>query len=207
MHKDLEANTSGKIAAVVLAAGSSSRMGQVKQLLEWEGKTLIRHILSKLRAAGITDIVVVLGANASKIEKELEGLALHVVYNEQWSEGLGSSVVAGTRAAMELDPAALLFVLVDQPYVSISLLQQIMEQYTRHSDALIVSDYGSHPGVPALFPAFFFPNLLRLSGDAGARKIIKQYTGEIHFVAFPEGKYDLDTPEDWERFLSGRSID
>ena len=202
MGKDLSAATTGKVVAIVLAAGSSSRMGQPKQLLEWEGKTLIRHILSKVSAACISDIIVVWGANATKIKKELDGLSLNLVYNEDWQEGLGSSVVAGTRESIQLDPQALLFVLVDQPYVSVQLLQQIIEQHIQNPDAVIVSDYGPHPGVPALFPAFFFPGLLELSGDAGARKIIKQYTGKVCLVPFPEGKYDLDTPEDWQAFLS-----
>jgi molybdenum cofactor cytidylyltransferase len=189
------------IAAIILAAGSSSRMGQPKQLLVWQGQTLIRSILAKVQAAGIAQIFVVLGANAEKIAAELDDLPVQLVHNPDWATGMGSSVVAGTQAAIPIQPEALLLTLVDQPFVSTRLLQEMIRQYTLHPDAIIVSDYGTHPGVPALFPAFFFPKLLTLDGDAGARKIIRQHPGKIISLPFPEGNFDLDTPEDWDRLL------
>ncbi|MDP4709788.1 MAG: nucleotidyltransferase family protein [Saprospiraceae bacterium] len=189
------------LAAVILAAGSSSRMGQPKQLLVWKGETLIRSIIAKVRAAGINTIYVVLGAHAEKVAANIADLPVQTIENPDWASGMGSSVVAGTRAAMTTQPEALLFVLVDQPFVQPELLRQLLHQYTLHPDAIIVSDYGTHPGVPALFPSFFFPRLLSLEGDAGARKLLRQHQGKTISISFPEGNFDLDTPEDWRLLL------
>lgn len=189
------------VAAVILAAGSSSRMGQPKQLLVWKGETLIRTIIAKVQAAGINTIYVVLGANADKVAANIADLPVQLIENPEWASGMGSSVVAGTRAALPAHPKALLFVLVDQPFVGPELLRQLLLQHNHHPDAIIVSDYGTHPGVPALFPAFFFPHLLSLSGDAGARKLLLQHQGKTISISFPEGNFDLDTPEEWSRLL------
>lgn len=191
-----------EIAAVILAAGSSSRMGQPKQLLEWQGKTLLEGIVAKVKEAGTGEVFVVLGAKAQKIIPVLEDQPITLVENPDWERGMGTSVVAGVRAAMASGADAALVVLVDQPYVSVALLRDILQLHREHPKALIVSDYGTHSGVPALFPAFFFPELLLLKGDEGARKIIKRYSREKIAVSFPEGNLDLDTPEDWNRLIS-----
>ena len=92
------------VAAVILAAGSSSRMGQPKQLLVWKGETLIRTIIAKVQAAGINTIYVVLGANADKVAANIADLPVQLIENPEWASGMGSSVVAGTRAALPAHP-------------------------------------------------------------------------------------------------------
>ena len=188
-----------KVGIVILAAGSSSRFGDIKQLSSYEGKTFIRHAVSVGKM--ITDkMIVVLGANAEKIKKEIEDPDTNIVFNKDWQEGIASSIRSGLFALLEIDhdTRAVIFLLCDQPFVSASLLNELISKFTKTKKKIIASTYQGTVGTPALFEKRFFADLLELKGQSGAKKIIEQNRDETITVSFPLGYFDIDTKEDYE---------
>jgi molybdenum cofactor cytidylyltransferase len=188
------------VAVVVLAAGASRRLGQPKQLLVWEGQTLVRRAAEAALAVPGASVAVVLGAQAERIEPELAGLSLTILPNPDWAEGLAASVRAGVRFAESVGAGAALFLLVDQPFVTGTLLNQLVDAYRTTGQPLVASAYGGALGVPLLVERQFFPELLQLTGDRGAKLLLPRYPDRVAAVPFPEGHHDLDTPADWARW-------
>ena len=149
-------------------------------------------------------MVVVLGAASEAIQAELSDLPLTVVVNSEWQTGLASSIRAGLNTLLQfglLD--AVVVMLCDQPLVSPALLDLLVQAHADTGHAIAACEYGGALGVPALFGSALFPALLSLTGDEGARRVIKNYAGPITRVPFPEGVFDIDTPVDAEA-LTGR---
>lgn len=188
---------------VILAAGGSSRLGQAKQLLPYQGSTLAGHAALTALATGLHPVVVVLGDRAEEIKKELEGLAIHLVVNEHWQEGMAGTLKKGLDAALELDPAleAVIFMVCDQPLVSPALLLRLLGTHEEHWKPIVASRYQENLGTPALFAHSVFPALRELIGDTGARKLIRDYGEAVSEVDFPGGHIDIDTKQDYESFL------
>ena len=194
-----------KIGAVILAAGSSSRLGRPKQLLLHEGQTLVRRTTRAALAAGCEPVVVVLGSEREKIATELVELAIEIVRNEQWQRGMGSSIRAGVKAASGCDAVVLLA--CDQPYVSAALLQRLIATYEKTQTPIVASAYAQTRGVPALFARSFFPALLSLGDEQGAKAIIAAAPAtEVAVIDFPEGAIDIDTPQDYDLSAARRRI-
>lgn len=191
------------IGTIILAAGASTRMGFPKQLLEVEQETLIHRISRIALSLAVGPVVVVLGANSTAVASAITDLPLRVVQNPQWETGMGSTLVAGLNKLIEEFPNlhAVLTLLVDQPYISQDLLSRMLDQYLQQESLLMVAKYENTLGVPAIFSAPLFPELLQLQGQKGAKSLIRQYQKEAQLFPFPKGAIDLDTPEDWERFL------
>jgi len=191
------------LSVMLLAAGGSTRMGQPKQLLTFQGKTLLRRMGELCEALPATQRVVVLGSRSEQMKPELEGLDMEIALNPDWQRGMGSSIHTGMQ---QLSPSAnaLLMLLVDQPFVSVSLLQQMIDAAKSGSE-LVTALYGEVAGVPTLFSSRFFPALTALSGKGGARKLIQAHRSEATLIPFPQGKIDVDTPEDYQRLLGKES--
>lgn len=198
----VESGTAG-VGAVVLAAGSSTRMGTPKQLLRFEGETLLRRAALAALGAGCRPVVVVSGAHAGRVREELRGLDVLEVVNELWETGMGSSVRAGMGALLEADAdaPAVVLMLCDQPHVTSETIDALVAAHRDGGRTVVASEYGGGFGVPALFDKSLFPELMRLEGQAGAKQVIKRHAREAHFVPFPEGETDVDTPEDFARLL------
>jgi molybdenum cofactor cytidylyltransferase len=192
------------IAIIILAAGTSSRLGnQPKQLIEWEGRTLLRRVVDTALSTPFRPVVVVVGANKNRIAPELEGLPVTIIDNQHWQQGLSSSVKTGLAAVYltqkEID--AVLFLLTDQPHVDRGLLLQLAQVYEETGKGIVASGYASSLGVPALFNRKYISELLSLEGDQGAKWIIKNHPDDCAEVRFEPGSVDLDTSQDVERFL------
>ncbi|HQU60526.1 MAG: nucleotidyltransferase family protein [Phaeodactylibacter sp.] len=188
----------------LLAAGASTRMGRPKQLLRFQGRSLLQHGLDIAIATPFRPIAVVLGANAELIETEIEAGQTLVVHNKDWQSGMGSSVATGLQALLQSEPGleAAFFILVDQPYLDALRLLEMARQLEMAPEMFgAVSKYGDSLGVPALFRRILFPELLALKGQAGAKPLIRKYRNNLLPVPFPQGQFDLDTPEDWQAFL------
>ncbi len=190
---------------VLLAAGASTRMGRPKQLLPVGGRSLVRLAAEAALAAPVSPVVVVLGARAGEIAPALDGLRAHAVINEAWAEGLGTSIRAGIRAALQLDPAlaAVIIALADQPGVSAEHLSLLVAIRRETGRSIVASESDGIAQPPALFTAAWFSRLLALQGDAGARALFKEQPANLALVPLPDAA-DLDTPGDYERF-TGRS--
>lgn len=172
------------------------RLGQPKQLLPYQDKTLLRHAAEM--ACGFppsprpTAVIVVLGAHAEQIAPTLEGLPVTITLAEDWQEGMAASLRAGIRAVGDCDAA--LVMLCDQPLMTTELLAALLQAWEPGS--IVASDYGEALGPPCVFDRAYFPELLALTGDSGARKLLKKYP--CRTVAFPGGRVDVDTLTDWQ---------
>ncbi len=189
---------------ILLAAGSSSRMGQSKQLLPVNGRSLL-HISAKAALdAHAEKVFVVLGSSEPQHRIELRGLPLEFVSNSDWSKGIGSSIRAGLSAALTQYPelGSAVFIVCDQPGISAKHINNLIVHRNR-GRSIVASSYSDTLGVPALFGAKFFPALLRVGDAEGARRIINGHSDEVDIVPFPEGAIDLDTPEDYQKFIDG----
>ncbi|MBX7233765.1 MAG: putative selenium-dependent hydroxylase accessory protein YqeC [Caldilineales bacterium] len=186
----------GKIAVIVLAAGGSSRFGSPKQLLDWGGQPLLRHVVLQALAAPCQQVIVVLGAAAERIAPELAGLPVELVANPVWEQGQSTSMQAGLRACRPETQAAL-FVLGDQPTLPPALLRQLIAAHRRSRPAIVAPRHQGRRGNPVLFDRRCFPDLLAVGGDAGGRAIFERYQGQIAWLeAGPEVLADVDRPED-----------
>jgi len=187
---------------ILLAAGTSQRMGRPKQLLPVDGKPLVRHMAEVALAAQVSPVLVVLGAHAAEIAPCLGGLAVQVVTNERWAEGMGASVRAGMHALAAGRPTvqAVIVALADQPDFSADHLGRMIGAFRATGRTIVASAAGGVLRPPVLFAAAWFPRLLTLEGDTGARSLLQENPADITSV--PLGApADLDTPADYEEFI------
>ena len=187
----------------MLAAGSSTRLGKPKQLLLFNGKSLLRHTIEAAVATGVKPLIIVLGANASLLTPEIDDNNTQIVINTNWKDGMASSIIAGLTALLEKypDTERVIFMMCDQPFVTTSLLNNLLITHQQTGKPIVASIYDGVIGVPALFYKSHFKELLQLQGDTGARKIINQDVSEVATVFFARGKIDIDTVDDYENLL------
>ena len=184
------------ISAVILAAGLARRMGKPKLLLKLGDKTVIEHVVDNALAAGIGETIVVLGAHQEEFRQVLTGRNIITVDNARFHEGQGTSVAAAA-AAVSPQATGILFLMGDQPFVSVSLINRLIQEFD-DSKALIVRQAGS--GTPAVFRTELLTELKQLSGDVGGRQLIEKYPATVRTVnlAAPPETIDLDTEQDYE---------
>jgi molybdenum cofactor cytidylyltransferase len=177
-----------------------------KQLLTIGKHRLLRHSVMTAIASNCPLIAVVLGANAAQIRPEIDDLPVHIVENLAWQIGMGMSIRAGLKSLLEVEPAlkAAIVLLCDQPLVSESLINQFIATYHSTSSSIIASAYSQVLGVPALFSDRHFPELLMLDANAGAKQLIQRHLNQVYSIPFPEGAIDLDTPQEYQAFLTFR---
>jgi len=192
-----------RCAVLILAAGQSSRLGSPKQLLEFEGSPLISRVAKTAVEAGIGEMFVVVGANAEQVLAELEMPGLRVVKNEEWKEGMASSIRAGLAAVEKADLEAdgVMILVCDQPYLEAGTLREILQKQQSSGSAMAASVYQGKVGTPAVFHRSIFPKLMELKGDTGARKIFSAYADQVTLVQFEKGIIDIDTKEDYEKLI------
>ena len=179
--------------AIILAAGSSSRLGQPKQLAILAGETLLERAIHTAREAGCSPIIVVLGASSTHILANTTlGSAIPAI-NEAWSEGMSTSIRLGIHTLQTIAPPTQGAILMtcDQPAVTPPHLRALISA-GESSSAITASAYAGRRGVPAYFPAPTFPHLIQLIGDAGARALIRNAPA----IDLPHGELDIDTPAD-----------
>jgi molybdenum cofactor cytidylyltransferase len=179
---------------IILAAGGSTRLAQPKQLLPLRGRSLLRHAAETALASVCRPVVAVLGAKADQMRLELAGLDVTVVNNPQWQTGIASSIRTGVEAIVGAACDGVVMMLCDQPLVSASLLNRLVK-----AGELAAAEYGGTVGVPAYFAAEFFPELMALSGDTGAKSVLLRHPSKMARVPYPEAAIDIDTKEDYQR--------
>lgn len=191
------------IGVVILAAGAATRMGAVKQLLPFGGRSLLRHTAEEALASRCGPVVVVLGAHTEQLLDELRELPVQTVLNPHWPEGMSTSIRAGmtalTAAPGGEDLTAVLLTVCDQPFFCAGLIHLLIAAQEASGSPLVAATYAGTRGVPALFSRSLFPELQALDGPEGARRVIQAHAAETVAVPFPEGAFDLDTPEDYAR--------
>ena len=187
---------------VILAAGASTRLGRPKQLLPWQGKTLLQHAVETALTIA-TQPVVVTGCNADQLVAGVDQTQVHIVFNPGWQQGIASSIRCGLQALLNRTPQPdqVIFMVCDQPFVSPGLLLDLINERQKSQKSIIASSYGNTLGIPALFDKTHFSQLLDLQGDTGAKKVIQQFSEEVGSVEFKEGEFDVDTEGEYKRLI------
>jgi molybdenum cofactor cytidylyltransferase len=191
---------------IILAAGASTRMGQPKQLLPFDGESLVRRSARFGQLSGCFPVIVVLGANGPLIATELEDYPVFVTHNPHWADGMASSIRVGMELLLSTLPevGSVVISLCDQPLVTPDFLHSLTDIWTRAGKPIIATSYGKTTGVPALFSRELFDELAQLDGQEGARKLIAAHPERVHRVPFPEAALDVDTPEDYLKLIGGQ---
>jgi CTP:molybdopterin cytidylyltransferase MocA len=184
----------GGVGLALLAAGTSRRLGRPKQLVSWEGEPLLRRVAAAACASRAAAVTVVLGAEADRIRPALEGLPLEVLANPAWAEGMASSIRTAVTWARRRGCDALLLAVGDQPRLTAAHLDALIAA-SAAGERAVASAYDGALGVPALFPAATFDALAALTGDTGARHLLRRRE-DLVSVAWPDGARDVDTAAD-----------
>ena len=188
--------------AIILAAGSSSRMGTSKQLLEVDGEPLLIHAINVAVASGAREVVLVLGANEQSHLDLVKGMPVKVITNHFWKAGMGSSIKTGLQHIIKELPEsqAVVIMVCDQPAVRSEHIRMLVSTFLASRKPIAASAYSQTLGVPVIFARSFFSNILMLQDDQGAKKIIEQFPDRVAMVDIPEASVDLDTREDYDRY-------
>jgi molybdenum cofactor cytidylyltransferase len=187
-----------QVAGLILAAGSGSRMGKLKQLIPYGGGTLLWHAVDTALDAALGPVVVVIGAEAEAVRQALTHKDVLIAENPLWETGMGSSVAAGVRAlhegGEELDAVAIL--LTDQPKITARHLSQMRGALQKSDADAVAASYADTLGVPAMFRASVFDRLANLDPASGAKKLLMDSGLKVVPFNLPEAAFDLDTPAD-----------
>ena len=186
------------VAAVVLAAGSSTRMGRNKLLLQLDGESLVRRAVRAAVGAGVDQVVVVLGHEEPRVRAELDGLPCIIVVNPDHAHGVGTSLQTGVRqAAAEAD--AIVVVLADMPFVTAAMIATLVERHRATGAPLVVSHYGDVQAPPTLYGRALFAELLSIPGERCAKQVVRRHEQEAEVVAWPvDALRDIDVPGDYD---------
>jgi molybdenum cofactor cytidylyltransferase len=188
-----------RIAGIVLAAGSSTRMGRNKMLLEIGGEPLVRRAVRTALEAGLDPVLVVLGHEADRAREAVAGLDCRVVLNPDHAQGVRVSMQAGVRA-LPADVNAGVIMLADMPFVSADMIRTVAERYRAGRPPLVVSEYGDVNAPPTLYDRALFGELLTSTGEGCGKHVVKKHKSEAAVVAWPESALaDVDVPDDYER--------
>ncbi len=182
------------IAALVLAAGSSTRLGAPKQLVPVGGRPLVRHVVESATESVCDAVAVVLGAHAQRVEAALEGLDVVSLPNARWIEGMASSIRAGVAWADTQGFDDVVILVADQLRVTRDHVDALVRMQ-RRGKSMTASRYCGVLGVPAVFARAHFPALMALVGDRGARDVLRA-ASDVAAVDWNDGAFDVDVPRD-----------
>lgn len=195
-----------RTSAVILAAGTSSRMGTAKQLLSIDGRPLLQHVLDNARQSSIGEVILVLGHAADAIKPQLELQDVKVLFNQNYREGMASSLKAGLSAVGSKMEAAII-ILADQPFVHAATLDRLMAEHAQRRAQIVIPNYRGFRGNPVLLDRSVFPEVMGLSGDIGCRAIFGEHMDGI--VKLPVEDIgillDIDQQSDYETLRNAES--
>jgi molybdenum cofactor cytidylyltransferase len=187
-----------RFGIVVLAAGSSTRMGSPKQLLDYGGKPLLRHAADvALRSMCYGDVMVVLGSHAHELRPALAGLPVTILENRRWEEGMGTSIQTGVAHAEATRLDGVILALGDQPLITPESLDRLIHTHIETGHPIVAAQYAGTVGVPVFFSREFFPDLLALKPQQGCKGVILSHPEHAFHLACPEAEIDIDTPQDY----------
>ena len=186
------------VAILLLAAGSSTRMGQSKQLMKIDGEPMLVRAAKQALSAS-PDVTVVLGAEAESHRMVLRGTRVSTIENSEWQRGMGNTLKFGLAELRNANPGmdAVLIMVCDQPAVTSDHLKKLIERAGQSSKSIIASAYKDTQGVPALFRKQHFDQLAAIADGVGASKLIRENREEVETITLPHGEIDLDTLNDY----------
>jgi molybdenum cofactor cytidylyltransferase len=193
----------GPVAGILLAAGTSSRMGRNKLLFDLGGETVLRRAARTALDGGLSPLLVVLGHEAERAGRELAGLPCQTVINPDYRQGINSSLKSGV-AALPAGVRAALVMLADMPFVTAEMIAGLVARYRASEAPLVISDYEGVNAPPMLYDRALFGELLTMTGEGCGREVVKRHREEAEVLAWPAAALaDLDVPEDYAR-IAGR---
>ena len=187
---------------IILAAGNSSRLGEPKQLLSFQGKTLVRNVVEEaLKTTAY--VLLVTGSNHSRISEEIKDLNVKVIENKKWIEGMGSSINVGITELLRSFPSIknCIISVCDQPFLNASVFSELIQIQKETEKGIIASKYSETIGTPVLFTEKYFKPLQSLAGEQGAKKMIENYKDDIAEISFEMGAIDIDTQADYKNLI------
>ena len=194
-----EANAKGPVAGVVLAAGSSSRMGRNKLLLTLDEEPMVRRTVRAALEAGLEPVVVVLGHEPERVKEAIAGLGCRTVVNPDHAQGVRVSLHAGIRE-LPAEARAAVVILADMPFVTAAMIRSLVDRYREGAAPLVSSQYGEVNAPPTLYDRSLFPELLAMTGEGCGKQVVRRHLHEAVIVDWPEAALaDVDVPEDYER--------
>ncbi len=186
------------ISAIVLAAGESKRMGRPKQLMPFGNKTILEQVIDSLLDSRVDEVVLVLGYHAEELRQVIANRAVKIVVNPDYHKGMSTSIIAGLKQVSRRTQAVM-FVLGDQPLVSHQTIDQLIQEFDNHGQGIAIPTYRGRRGHPVIFDMKYKDELLKLTGDIGARQIALNHPEEILEVPVnsPGIIIDIDTTDDY----------
>ncbi|MBA4383684.1 MAG: hypothetical protein C0410_03020 [Anaerolinea sp.] len=195
-----------KVAAVILAAGGSSRLGRPKQLLDWFGKTFIKQLIDIVHEAQLAPVIVVTGANCIEIEQAIRKEKIIIARNEAWQNGQSSSMIVGVTALKDHNVDSFIIFLCDQPHVPIALIHKMREESQKVEFDIVATSVAGKICPPTLFKAKCSEGIMVLQGDQGGRALFKSYNTRILEWDDERLLQDSDTEEDYAKLIHLYSI-
>jgi molybdenum cofactor cytidylyltransferase len=191
-----------KTGIIILAAGSSTRMGEPKQLMMFKNKTFLQHIIDEAKDAELNPVICVTGFQSDLITNSISIMGALIVYNEHWSEGMGSGISTGIKQLLHSDVDSVILAVSDQPYVSSDLFRTMAGWKEKSGKGIVACTYAGTLGTPVLFTKDYFDRLKSLNGNQGAKNIVKMNLPDVCPVEFEKGSVDIDTKQDYEKLIS-----
>jgi len=196
-------NNKKKISIILLAAGSSSRMGMNKLMLKIENETLLESTLKSALCSSAGDVIVVFGANSEENESLIGQFSAKITVNEDWEKGIGSTIKCGLQKALAENPNlnAVIISVSDQPFLTKNIFDKLISKYLETGKPIVASDYSDSIGVPVLYDRSMLDELLKIPDEHGAKKhiLVNAEKRIMATVPFPKGDVDIDTAEDLRR--------
>jgi molybdenum cofactor cytidylyltransferase len=206
MPRDRIESREGPVAGILLAAGTSSRMGSNKLLFELEGESILRRAAKRALAGGLSPLLVVLGHESNKAARELDGLPCKWALNPLYEQGINSSLKSGIMAVPPQARAAMVL-LADMPFVTPEMIAAMIDRYRTTQAPLVISDYDGVNAPPMVYDRSLFNELLMMTGEGCGRQVVKRHREEAEVVPWPVSALaDIDVPEDYARVKSGNSL-
>jgi len=195
----MPADRSGPVAGLVLAAGSSERMGGNKLLLPLAGEPLVRRVVRRTLEARLEPVIVVLGFEAERVRAALEGLCCRCVLNAEYARGVNRSLKIGVDQ-LPRDASATVVMLADMPYVTSAMIESMVARYRTGSAPLVISDYQGTNAPPMLYDRALFLELGAMEGEGCGRRVVRRHRAEADVISWPaDALADVDVPADYER--------
>jgi molybdenum cofactor cytidylyltransferase len=195
---------SGPVAGILLAAGTSSRMGTNKMLFDLGGESVLRGAARRALDGGLSPLLVVLGHQAERARQELDGLPCQVVVNPLYEQGINSSLKSGV-AAVPPEAGAAMVMLADMPHVSAVMIAGMIACYRSTAAPLVISDYEGVNAPPMLYDRSLFGELMAMTGEGCGRQVVKRHRDEAEVLSWPAAALaDLDVPDDYARVVGSR---
>jgi len=185
-----------KTGIIILAGGNSSRLGQPKQLLTFNGKTLMDIVTEAAVKSGFSPVLAVLGGHTKQLAAKLN---IDFITNAQWEAGISTSIVAGLNELLQRnrDLDAVILSVSDQPFISAAIFKALSETQQISGKGMVASKYAGTMGTPVLFTQKYFAQLLALTGNSGAKAIIGHNPDDVASIVFEMGHIDIDTAADY----------